>query len=353
MAQRVDYQQFQLAKKECDDLRLKIDQLRGSEDSGHLSKMHSGHAAPLSLKQRRVLKGHFGKIYACHWSSKDSIHLVSASQDGKLIIWNGLTTNKVEAIPLRSSWVMTCAYSPSGKFVACGGLDNLCSVYPLASATGSSAVNDSPNMLPSAELANHEGYLSCCRFIDDDEILTSSGDSTCILWDVETKNPKVIFDSHASDVMSVSLGDKGAVFVSGSCDSTAKVFEPRVPRCVATFAGHESDVNSVQMYPDSSAFCTGSDDSSCRFFDMRSYRQLQAYYDDNILCGITSVAFSKTGKFLFAGYDDYTCIGWNTLTASQAQVLSAHENRVSCIGVNAAGKALCTGSWDTLLMIFA
>ncbi|ETN85883.1 hypothetical protein NECAME_06197, partial [Necator americanus] len=29
----------------------------------------------------------------------------------------------VHAIPLRSSWVMTCAYAPSGSFVACGGND--------------------------------------------------------------------------------------------------------------------------------------------------------------------------------------------------------------------------------------
>lgn len=34
-------------------------------------------------------------------------------QDGKLIIWNGYSTNKVQAIPLRSSWVMTCAYEPT------------------------------------------------------------------------------------------------------------------------------------------------------------------------------------------------------------------------------------------------
>ena len=55
-------------------------------------------------------------------------NLVSASQDGKLIVWDGYTTNKVHAIPLRSSWVMTCAYAPSGNYVACGGLDNICSV---------------------------------------------------------------------------------------------------------------------------------------------------------------------------------------------------------------------------------
>lgn len=139
----------------------------------------------VELKQRRILKGHFGKIYAMHWCT-DSTHLVSASQDGKLIIWNAFTTNKVHAIPLRSSWVMTCAYSQSGQFVACGGLDNLCSVYRLPS----SGDNAGGGQKTFAELAQHEGYLSCCRFIGDNQIVTSSGDSTCILWDVETKTPK-------------------------------------------------------------------------------------------------------------------------------------------------------------------
>ena len=31
------------------------------------------------LKQRRVLKGHFGKVYAMHWAG-DNVNLVSASQ---------------------------------------------------------------------------------------------------------------------------------------------------------------------------------------------------------------------------------------------------------------------------------
>ena len=55
------------------------------------------------LKIRRTLKGHLSKIYAMQWAA-DAHHLVSASQDGKLLVWDGLTTNKLHAIPLRSTW---------------------------------------------------------------------------------------------------------------------------------------------------------------------------------------------------------------------------------------------------------
>ena len=148
------------------------------------------------MRQRRILRGHLAKIYAMHWAG-DRRHLVSASQDGKLIVWDAYTTNKVHAIPLRSSWVMTCAYSPSGNFVACGGLDNICSIYSLNNANN----RDGSNTRGARELSAHSGYLSCCRFLNDRQIVTSSGDMTCMLWDIEAGVRVVEFSDHTGDVM--------------------------------------------------------------------------------------------------------------------------------------------------------
>jgi len=232
------------ARNQAEKLKQDIEQVRALKHDGGLSEAAGRiNLRPIGTlpKCRRVLKGHFGKVYAMHWAG-DSINLVSASQDGKLIIWNGFTTNKVQAIPLRSSWVMTCAYEPTQmQMVACGGLDNLCSIYTL----GQPQV-----MRATRELAAHDGYLSCCRFIDSASILTSSGDSTCIFWDIERGEPKMHFTDHGGDVMSVSiLPEKNPnIFVSGSCDSTAKVWDIRSGKCTQTFHGHESDINSVCFF---------------------------------------------------------------------------------------------------------
>jgi len=306
----------------------------------------------VALKTRRILTGHFGKIYAMHWSDNDNKNLVSASQDGKLIVWNGYTTNKVNAIPLRSSWVMTCAFSPSGNFVACGGLDNLCSIYDAVPKNPTSGKSQN------IELTQHEGYLSCCRFLDDNRILTSSGDSTCILWDIERATPTMTFLGHTSDVMSISMHktSNNHIFVTGSCDATAKLWDIRTPGCQMTFLGHESDINSVNFFPSGDAFGTGSDDSSCRLFDLRACTQVNKYANSKIICGVTSVGFSKSGRFLFAGYDDYYCYAWDTCDGDRPESLDknqTHSNRVSCVGVTSDGLALCTGSWDTTLKIWA
>lgn len=333
-------------KKEAEELKEKIKKKKDDlADTTLKQSVGELEALPrIVMKVRRTLKGHLAKIYALHWAA-DKRHLVSASQDGKLIVWDAYTTNKVHAIPLRSSWVMTCAYAPSGNFVACGGLDNICSIYNLKTKEGAVRV--------ARELSAHTGYLSCCRFINDRQILTSSGDMSCLLWDIEAGTKSVEFHDHSGDVMSLSLSSKGDVFVSGACDATAKVWDIRTGKCVQTFTGHESDINAVQFFPNGEAFGTGSDDASCRLFDLRADREMNQYTHDNILCGITSVGFSISGRLLFAGYDDFNCNVWDTLKGERVGVLTAHENRVSCLGVSTDGMALCTGSWDSVLKVWA
>jgi len=354
MTEADEEQRIEAAKEEVANLKAQIDSVRQEKcdktmgnvasEGGQLREIRK----PPSVKLRRTLKGHFGKVYAMHWAG-DSETLVSASQDGKLIIWNAQTTMKTHAIPLRSSWVMTCAFEQSkGNLIACGGLDNLCSIYNISQPQQTRAAK---------ELAAHDGYLSCCRFITENRLLTSSGDSSCIEWDVETGDVLQTFSDHTGDAMSLSISPTDPnVFVSGSVDTTARIWDIRSGKNVQTHVGHESDINSVSFFPDGNAFGTGSDDSSCRIFDMRCYGEVNKFHCEDIACGITSVAFSKSGRILFAGYDDFNTYAWDTLSdgGNQAyQLPSPHENRVSCLGVNPKGDALCTGSWDTFLKVWA
>ena len=41
------------------------------------------------------------------------------------------------------------------------------------------------------------------------------------------------------------------------------------------------------------------------------------YSHDNIICGITSVAFSKSGRLLLAGYDDFNCNVWDSMRSER------------------------------------
>jgi len=383
---------MQTAAREIEKLKGKIAELRNNKMSDKekkafsLQKLFQKSSTAFrdipgkgSLQERckvvRTLRGHFGKVYALHWGVTDisapgaqSQNLISASQDGKLIVWNAYTKAKLHAIPLRSTWVMTCAYEPTkGTLVACGGLDNVCSVYKLAKPG---------NMLSARaqELNGHEGYLACCRFLDANTILTCSGDSTCYLWDIAKMKPMASFRDHTGDVMSVSTNPTDQnIFVSGSCDASAKVWDIRTKKCTQSFGestlgdsssgsssnnlnlyAHNSDINSVDFLQNGKTFATGSDDSTARIFDMRSYSQLNMFYQMSRRSCLTSVAASKQGRLLFCGYDDYNCLAWDTLGNNEKWAeLTGHGGRVSCVGLDTTGQALATGSWDTLIKVFA
>lgn len=163
----------------------------------------------LNIKVRRSLKGHNAKVLCLDWCS-DKRHLVSSSQDGKLIVWDAFTTNKEHAVTMPTTWVMACAYGPSGNVVACGGLDNKVTVYPLTL--------DEDVATKKKTVGTHTSYMSCCLFPgSDNQVLTGSGDATCALWDVESGQVLQSFHGHSADVMSVDLapGPNPNTFVSG------------------------------------------------------------------------------------------------------------------------------------------
>lgn len=314
-------------------------------DSNLLEASRSLPADPkCKIQTRRTLRGHMSKIYALNWC-QDSNHLVSAAQDGKLIVWHAHSTNKVAAIGLRSWWVMTCAYSPSGALIASGGLDNCCSVFNLR--------NLDPQGNPNMELNQHSGFLSCVRFESDTSIITGSGDHTCMKWDVNTSTVTTTFTGHTADVICLALSPEKNTFISGSCDHRAKLWDIRTGKHVMTFRGHEADINSCAFFPSGTAFATGSDDASVYLWDIRSGQQIQQYKDESSQSGITSVDFSVSGKYLFGGYDKCEVRTWDTLKREVVSSLSSHQNRVSCLGVPANGECFATGSWDAYLKIHA
>lgn len=311
----------------------------------------------------RTLQGHTGKVYSLDWNG-DRNRIVSASQDGRLIVWNALTSQKTHAIKLPCAWVMTCAFSTSGQYVACGGLDSVCSIFHLNSQF------DKDGHLPvSRTLSGHKGYVSCCQYVPegDTHLITSSGDRTCILWDTTTGQRISVFggefpSGHTADVMSVSVSATNSkLFVSGSCDMTSRLWDTRIAsRATRTFHGHEGDVNTVKFFPDGLRFGTGSDDGTCRLFDIRTGHELQVYrqqHNENEIPTVTSVAFSFSGRLLFAAYSNGDCFAWDTIMAkvvlNLGDLQDTHNGRISCLGLAGDGSALCTGSWDKNLKVWA
>jgi guanine nucleotide-binding protein subunit beta-5 len=338
-----------LLAREAEDLRRKLDTERQKLNDIPIQQAAERLEllSQLSIKQRRILKGHASKVLCMDWS-QDKRHIVSSSQDGKVIVWDGFTTNKEHALTMPTTWVMACAYAPSGQMIACGGLDNKCSVVPLSF--------EDDILQKKRSVATHTSYMSCCTFLRSDNLLlTGSGDSTCAIWDVESGQMIQNFHGHTGDVFAIDIPkcDTGNIFISGGADGHALVWDIRTGQCVQSFEGHEADINTLRFHPNGDAFATGSDDASCRLFDLRADRQVCVYEKESILFPVNGVDFSVSGRILFAGYGDYRVGVWDSLKCIRQLTLYGHENRISCLRTSPDGTAICTASWDCTIRIWA
>ncbi|CAN8011310.1 unnamed protein product [Ixodes pacificus] len=291
--------------------------------------------ANLNIKPRRVLKGHQGKVLCSDWSL-DKRHIVSSSQDGKMIIWDAFTTNKEHAVTMPTTWVMACAYAPSGNMVACGGLDNKVTVYPLSFEEDVSTKKKA--------VGTHTSYMSCCLFPNSDQ--------------------------QVQERQKHERAESGWASELGTIASMLHGFE--ACRCLLSLSvalvghGHNTkfgpagrlagSILFIHIEPRDKKFTKekvsqGFISMTCRLYDLRADREVAVYSKQSIIFGVNSVDFSVSGRLLFAGYNDYTVNVWDALKCVRLSILYGHENRVTCLKVSPDGTALSTGSWDFTLRV--
>eukprot|EP01129_Flabellula_baltica_P016537 TRINITY_DN885_c0_g1_i1.p1 TRINITY_DN885_c0_g1~~TRINITY_DN885_c0_g1_i1.p1 ORF type:complete len:294 (+),score=34.77 TRINITY_DN885_c0_g1_i1:537-1418(+) len=289
-----------------------------------------------------MLVGHHGKVYSFDWSN-ENWDMVSVSQDAKMIVWDALSATKLHSIPLGSSWMTTCAFSPSSRFIGCGGLDNELNIYTLNSVYGHTHMRT---------LSGHSDFISGCKFLTEDTIITSSGDKTCSLWDFETNLVTRTFRGHDSEILTLDISCDSNTFISGSTDSTVKLWDIRVNNYVKSYHHHMADVNTVRYFPNGVTFASGSDDATCKLFDKRTDSEIKCYSEESIISGVFSIDFTLSGRILFAGYDDAVCRGWDILTGEVVSKLE-DNTRLTCIGMAPDGMALALGGWSSRIKIWA
>merc|ERR1712012_389700 len=105
-------------KKELEQLTKKLQEERKKLKDAELFVIGGTAQAisqPIQVRCRRMLKGHTSKVLDLDWSA-DKRRVVSSSQDGKILVFDGFTTHKEYSISLPTTWVNACAFAPSGNF---------------------------------------------------------------------------------------------------------------------------------------------------------------------------------------------------------------------------------------------
>lgn len=340
-------------------MKSKLDEVKRTMRDKELRDV-SGRISPIDLSQsplpnarvRRTLKQHSGKVLCVDWSS-DGVHLCSSSTDGDVIIWNAFTKEIVKIIPCKIPWLITCAFSPvvTSHVICYGGLDNRCSIMRIS--------KQPPNenkVVSKASFACHTSFVSCSSFLgEDQQLLTGSGDGTCILWDVEGQKAEQTFRSIGTQILCLDTNpiNPWNVFCTGSSDNIARIFDIRSGACEMMFEGHVSDINTLKFLPSGDSFISGSDDSTCRLNDLRCDQELQVYRNDSIIFGVSSIDTTLSGRVFFAAHDDSTINAWDLLHGKRvANYLNFHDDKVTRLRLCPDGFTVATSSWDKSIKIW-
>ncbi len=228
------------------------------------------------------------------------------------------------------------AYSPSGRFLACGAQQRTVGIYD--AATGELV----------RTLAGHTGEVLSLAFSPDGRRLASAAeDHTVRLWEVETGKNLLALRGHQGKVRSVAFSPDGAKLASGSSDQTVKVWEVSTGIELLTLPGHRPEVWSLAFSPDGQRLAAASN-FEVKVWDLKTQHVVLALRGHTNV--VLAVAFSPNGKLLATGAQDHTVRIWDA-SGRLLHICRGHSNVVQAVAFNRDSTRLATGG-DTTVRVW-
>jgi WD40 repeat protein len=165
-------------------------------------------------------------------------------------------------------------------------------------------------------LEGHEAHVSSVAFSPDGKtIVSGSLDQTVRVWNAATGVEQHNMTGHEGAVLSVAFSPNGKTIVSGSSDQTVRVWNAATGVEQHKMTGHEGTVFSVAFSPDGKTIVSGSNDQTVRVWDAATgvVQHKMTGHEE----AISSVAFSPDGKTLVSRSIDQTVHLWDVDTGAR------------------------------------
>jgi WD40 repeat protein len=201
--------------------------------------------------------------------------------------------------------VTTVAWSPNGKYIASGSLDQTVQVW---------ATNPGDHFHPFIYRGHTAAVQTVAWSPESNRVVSGSVDKTVQVWDAFTGEHGAIYHGHTDIVQTVAWSPDGQSIASGSADGTVRMWDVATGKQKYVYRGHMASVNSVVWSPDSQQLASGASDNTVQIVDAMTGNHIYTYRGHADI--VSSVSWSPDGKFIVSGSWDKTVQVWHAVTGA-------------------------------------
>jgi WD40 repeat protein len=132
--------------------------------------------------------------------------------------------------------LISLAWSPDGKIIACGSQDSSVHFWRLSSGQDS-------------EMSGYPSKPKALAWDRDSKLLATAGDSVITLWDFRGKGPEgtepMQLEAHISQCTRLAFSPRSSLLASGSQDTSVLIWEPRKRKLPKAYGMLDSEVTAL------------------------------------------------------------------------------------------------------------
>lgn len=252
------------------------------------------------MRIRGVLKGHTNWVTSIAVSETDNDLVISSSRDKSIIRWDLSTRDEAtnecgrakKSLTGHSHFVQDVTISRDSQFALSASWDRSMRLWDLNHAT------------THRRFTGHTGdVLSVAFSANNRQIVSGSRDRSIKLWNTVGECKLTIDDAHNDWVSSVSFSPNplNPIVVSAGWDKLVKIWSlTKQFKLDCNLVGHTGYVNAVTISPDGSLCASGGKDSTVLLWDLNEGKRLRSVDVGNT---INTLSFCPTRFWLVAGTD--------------------------------------------------
>ena len=332
-------------------------------------------------KPRHELQSHQGTIQQVAFSPADSLKLVSAGDDGRIIVWNLKPACRVQESTVQGSKIYGIAIQPSGELVAAAGADGNvrlfriskddlpCAAQNVTGAASKKAEQEEFDVIQDGVLAGHGGFVLAVAWNADGTRLASTGQEGSIrIWGPANNSFSIaqLLLGASGSVTKLAISPDGRTVAAGDnqghihvWDRPAENIEPVTVEPAFSWSAHREAISALAYIrvADRVLLVSGSKDGSLKRWDLA--KGSPATPEKVMVEGagqIRSITVSPNGKLLAVGSGDGIVRLWDAATGTLTRQIPRRKGmeqdyELYAVSFTGDGKHLALGDYTNYVLI--